>query len=59
MESRSPYNNKEPEERPRNQQKKPPRFRLIRLEDRIAPANGSWSLKPTKCANSEKVCWGW
>ena len=44
MQSRPPLRNQQTEERPKGQPRKLPRFRLIRLEDRIAPAKPA----PTK-----------
>ncbi len=47
MESRPPPKNQQTEERPEGLPRKPLRFRVVRLEERIAPGN-------TTTANSRK-----
>ena len=45
MQSRPPLTNQQTEERRKGQPSKLPRFRLVRLEDRVAPKGGGG--KPT------------
>ncbi len=55
MESHPPSKNQKQEEHPGGNQKKPPRFRLVRLEERIAPKQPY--REPTKqCAWTHTLC---
>ena len=49
MESRPLPKNQETNDRPKGQPRKPLRFRLIRLEERIAPAKGGGNTWNPKC----------
>ncbi len=57
MESRPPPRNQQNEEQPRGQPRKPLRFRLIRLEERIAPEGKGDTKKCATIINASIPSW--
>jgi len=53
MESRQPQKSQETDDRPNGQQRRPLRFRIVKLEERIAPKTGGGNTK--KCI-SQPTC---
>jgi hypothetical protein len=35
-------------------ERKPKRFRIVKLEERIAPSNGNWSVH--RCPTNDHIC---